>query len=1140
MRTLRPSGRSSTRRLGILATAGAIIASLLMPVSANAAPAAPDGLSEGTAAASCWEIKQLTPDAPSGVYWLNTPALGAAGQFYCDQVTDGGGWVLIGRGREGWSQSNEGQGTVAEVRGTITGQTAFSPKQLSTEVIGALLNGEPVKSLADGIRLRRATNVDGTAWQESKFTFASPRVEWSWMFDNEQRVASWRIGSASGTGGQTTAFGSGTSLERVETFTGANQGWKTGFGFGSGARGSTDAASYIWAPSATAPNPRPFTQMYLRPQLMSSAIYSAIPDSGTVKSEKPGSAESFAMPTVWGVSGLGAGPNTVEGSNEVSAFAEGNGVVYVGGNFLTVQKSSAGASQVAQSYLAAFDVRTGEFISSFRPSLDKQVKALAVLPDGRLAVGGYFTQVNGQPRAALVVLDATTGATDPAFTTNVTNNLTGGVPVVRALDVQDSSLYVGGAFTHMTGGSVTSPVYVRSAGRVSTTNGTPDRAWNPDFNGSVIALDASPKKDRVYFAGYFTSSRTTAVAKGAALSATDTSVIPWTIDFSSTANYQQAVKEVGEKVWIGGSEHMLYSYDRANMTETSTNIGKSGGDFQAISSDGSVVYAGCHCFYTNYAGARRWPSVGTNWTQATKISSAGGWDNATGKPVTQFSPIVSQRSGAGAWALFNDSTGVTWFGGDYSASVKSNWAKQWSGGFVRFAHNDTQAPSSPSGLSVTASAAGDVLKWTGSTDDRGVVSYQVLRNDRVVATTSSTTVTLPTADAGTKYFVRAADRTGNWSASTPAKTVTAPEPPPAGESDLVTAGSSWSYYFNAVAPSSAWKTTGFDSSSWSTGAAPLGWGHSQLGTTLTAPDPKPITSYHRKSVAIADARKVGSVTLTTRADDGIVVYVNGTEVLRKNIGTGTVTSTTYASTSVTASSAVANPVTVTVPGTAFVTGTNVIAAEVHSNYRSTSSHSFELTAKATAGSSPPAEEPPAEEPPVEEPPTDPPVDGNFVAAGASWSYSFGAAAPANGWQATDFDSASWSTGTAPLGWGHSQLGTTLTSPDPKPITSYYRKSFTISDATKVASVLLTTRADDGIVVYVNGTEVLRQNIGAGTVTSTTYASTAVSGSTAVANPMTVTVPGSAFVTGTNVIAAEVHSNYRSTTSHSFELSAKGQ
>ena len=938
--------RSTTRRLAVLAAAGVILASVLVPVGASAATASPDGLSEATAAASCWEIKQDTPAAPSGVYWLNTPKLGAAGQFYCDQDTSGGGWLLVGRGRSGWSQSDEGQGTASEVRSTVTGPAAFTPKQLSSDVIGALLNGQSVQSLPDGIRLRRATDIAGSTWQESTFTFASPRDEWSWMFDNEQRVASWSIGSLSGSDGRTKAFGSGNELNRIETATGANQGWQPGFGFGTAARGTSDPTSYLWAPNTTAGNPRPFTQVYLRPQLLSSAVYSAIPDAGTAAYQKRSSAESFALPTVWGVSGLGAGPNPAEGSNEVSAFAEGNGVVYVGGNFLTVQKTSAGGNQVAQPYLAAFDVKTGEFISSFRPTFDRQIKALAVLPDGRIAAGGYFTRVNGAARAGLVVLDPTTGATSTAVTTTLINNLSGGVPIVRALDVQDNWLYIGGTFTHMTGGSATSPVYIRAAGRVSIADGTPDRTWNPEFNGTVLALDASPKKDRVYFAGYFSASRTTAAVKGAVLRVADASVIPWAIDFSSATNYQQAVKEIGEKVWIGGAQHMLYSFDRADMTETSTNVARSGGDFQAISNDGPTVYGGCHCFYTNYAGARRHPSVGTDWTRATKISSAGAWDNVTGKPVTTFSPMVSQRIGAGAWALLNDSTGVLWLGGDYSASVRSNFAKQWSGGFVRFARNDTQAPSTPAGLSVTQSSTTDVLKWTGSTDNRAGLTYQVLREDRVVATTSALTVTLPAASGGSRYFVRAADTAGNWSASTPATVVAAtpdPEPQPVTTTHVDTRAT-WAYSFGAPVPPAGWQAPDYDASGWATGAAPLGWGQSVLGTTLTAPDPKPLTSYYRTSFDVADPAKVAAMTLTTRADDGIVVYLNGVEVLRKNINAGTVASTTYATVAVSASAAVANPVTTIVGGSALRTGANVIAVEVHSNYRSTPSHSFELSA----------------------------------------------------------------------------------------------------------------------------------------------------------------------------------------------------
>jgi len=927
---------------------GAVLASTLVPLGAAADPLpTPDGSAADRAAASCWEIKQNSPASPSGVYWLVTPKLGAPQQFYCDQETSGGGWVLVGRGREGWSQSDEGQGTAAQVRGTVTGQGAFAPRQLTSEVIGQLLNGGRVDALPDGVRLRRATNTAGSSWQDATFKFSSPRNAWSWMFDNEQRVGSWNIGGATGSGGQTTGFGSGNTLNRIETYTGSSIGYRAGFGFGNAARGTADATSYIWAPNTSTGSPRPFTQVYLRPQLTSS-VFAAIPDSGTPAYAQPGVAESAALPTVWGLTGIGGGSNP-EGSVEAGAFAEANGIVYVGGNFLRVQRNSAGSGQVAQPFLAAFNVNTGEWISSFRPVINKQVKAIAALPNGGIAIGGYFDTVNGQTARGFAVLNPTTGATDTRLNTALINNVGGGVPFVRSLDVQGNWLYLGGSFTHLTGGTAASQVYARGAARISVTNGTPDRDWNPEFNGTVMSLDASAQGDRVYFAGFFSQSKQAAAVKGAIITTTGANVVPWNIQFSHIANYQQAVKEVGSKLWIGGSEHMLHSYDRTSLVRESTNIGKSGGDFQAIASDGEVVYAGCHCYYTNYYGAVNWPNVGTQWTQADKISSAGAWDNATGRYVPAFSPTVSQRAGAGAWSLFVDSTGTTWFGGDYSASVTATGASQWSGGFVRFRHNDATAPTTPAGLTVRATATGDALSWTGSTDNRGPVTYQILRNDRVVATTTSLSVVLQSAPAGTRYFVRAADGAGNWSASTGFAVATA-NPPANPNTTLVAAGSDWKYSYNETAPAAGWQTPAFDTSGWATGAAPLGYGHSTLGTTLVAPPApaaKPITSYYSKEFTVANPGAFTSVTLTTRADDGIVLYVNGVEVARRNIDAGAVGFGTYANLAVSAANAVANPFTVTVPASAFVAGRNVISAEVHANYRSTPSVSFELTATAT-------------------------------------------------------------------------------------------------------------------------------------------------------------------------------------------------
>jgi len=1148
--------RHSRVRAVALVTTIAVLGALLPAVAAQAADPLPDGKSELTAAASCWEVKQNYPASTDGIYWIYTPALGAADRFYCDQTTDGGGWVLIGRGRENWSETNEGLGTSADVRDTVTGPDAFVPRQLDADTVNGLLNDESVTSLADGIRLRRATNTAGSSFQEVSFTFSSPRDDWSWLFNAEQRIATWKIDGRSGTGGTTKSFGTGSSLQRVTYDPSASNGWSNGFGYGTSVSGSTASNSYIY--KASTGYARPFTQVYLRPQLTSTEIFTTIPDTGMEEYAQRSIASSFALPTVWGVSGLGAAGTGIN-NTEVAAFAESNGVVYVGGNFLNVQKTSSGGSQVAQSYLAAFDVNTGELISSFRPTFDNQVKALAALPDGRIAVGGNFSNVNGSEARGLVVLNAD-GTTDTEFSGTLINKLSssGGQSIVRSLDVEGDWLYAGGSFTHAAGGSYSGEVYSRAAVRMSISDGTPDSSWRVNFDGTVNALDASENGDKVYFAGYFGSNNSVATVRAAAVTADDATLIPWTVNLSSTerSGYQQAVKEVGDRVWLGGSEHMLFSYDRNTMEEVSTNITIQGGDFQAISADGGDnIYAGCHCAIANYEGARSWPSVGTEWTRASKIDQTGVWSASTGAYQAEFSPAFDLREGAGTWALLTDSTGVTWMGGDFTAARRSETSSQWTGGFARFASVDSTAPGTPSALSATAAGQNVELSWTGSTDESGTVTYHVLRDDRVIATTTSTSVTLPAAAEGAKYFVRAADTAGNLSASTPAVEVGGSTPVDPNNPVLVSDGSVWAYYYDSSAPASSWSATDFDDTSWVTGAAPIGWGHSALGTELTTMSPRPLSSYYRKSFSVVDASKVESVTLTTRADDGILVYVNGVEVLRSNLPSGTIGHSSYAIAAPSAASAVANPVTVTVPGDLFTTGDNEIAVQVVSNYRSTPSQSFELNAVATFGTQPSQPEEPVEPTDPEEPtdpvePTDPeepttpdepsPVSTQVIADGSTWTYSYAAEAPAGDWKAIEYDDAAWSNGAAPLGWGHTVLGTTLSGVDPRPLTSYFRSAFEITDPSAYASLTLTTRADDGIAVYVNGTEVGRSNLPSGALNHNSYATTAPNAATALANPVTFTVPASLLVSGENVISVEVHSNWRSTPSSSFELEATAQ
>lgn len=157
-----------------------------------------------------------------------------------------------------------------------------------------------------------------------------------------------------------------------------------------------------------------------------------------------------------------------------------------------------------------------------------------------------------------------------------------------------------------------------------------------------------------------------------------------------------------------------------------------------------------------------------------------------------------------------------------------------------------------------------------------------------------------------------------------------------------------------------------------------------------------------------------------------------------------------------------------------------------------------------------------------------------IAAGAEWSYRYETAAPPAEWASPQFDASGWDVGPAPLSWEPVDDGTELTADGTRPLAAYFRRTFTVDDPARIASLDITTRADDGIVVYVNGTEVGRTNMPAGEVDHGTYATAAPRNPI----PVTTTAPGNLLTRGVNVIAAQVHLNWRKTPSVSFDLEAQ--
>lgn len=167
---------------------------------------------------------------------------------------------------------------------------------------------------------------------------------------------------------------------------------------------------------------------------------------------------------------------------------------------------------------------------------------------------------------------------------------------------------------------------------------------------------------------------------------------------------------------------------------------------------------------------------------------------------------------------------------------------------------------------------------------------------------------------------------------------------------LVPSNSVWKYLDDGTDQGTAWRELNFDDSKWGEGPAELGYGDASDGrpenTLLNyGPDAnnKYITYYFRKKVVIPDPQAYTNFIIRVMRDDGAVVYINGTEVGRFNMPSGTITYTTLASNAGDDGQVFYEA---TVPVSAFVPGTNIIAVEVHQSSSTSSDLSFDFELQA--------------------------------------------------------------------------------------------------------------------------------------------------------------------------------------------------
>jgi hypothetical protein len=146
--------------------------------------------------------------------------------------------------------------------------------------------------------------------------------------------------------------------------------------------------------------------------------------------------------------------------------------------------------------------------------------------------------------------------------------------------------------------------------------------------------------------------------------------------------------------------------------------------------------------------------------------------------------------------------------------------------------------------------------------------------------------------------------------------------------DLLSFSQPWRFEASGVDLGTAWKEENYDDRGWPSGPGPLGFEDGALPEPLRTSliNNNQTTYYFRTAFQLPREPRDFQLILTNLIDDGAVFYLNGTEILRMHMPAGPVQFNTEA-----ALPAVGYAVfqTVSLDGSSFRGGSNVLAVEVH-------------------------------------------------------------------------------------------------------------------------------------------------------------------------------------------------------------------
>jgi len=655
--------------------------------------------------------------------------------------------------------------------------------------------------------------------------------------------------------------------------------------------------------------------------------------------------------------------------------------------------------------------------------------------------------------SALVAVPHLSEAANPEFSETADEMwMTNGVGRVYAITTGGNTAFVGGTFTGMRetyNGSTVSQRYVAA---VDMWSGELRSNFDPVLNGGVRALALSPDAHTLYVGGTFTQVNGVSRTKIAAINVANGNLrAGFDVDIKNFNVDALAVTSAGD-VFVGGSFNVVNNQGQRALAKVD---GQSG---ELINFDANITTGKVVSLRLTDDESRLY--IGTSIDEDGKATYGDllAVNPANGNPIPGFNasgvddPVLDI-------ALTDDKIYLAMGGGGGEAQIlrTSNGSRR-----ARFrADGDVQAVEV---IGDRAYFSGHWVERFGSADSFHFTSVDVATDqvDESYYPRLNGTNGLHDLHFDGYHFWMGGEVTDGNPVARRGFARYSPTGSTGPRFPLIDEGASWRYLDDGSHLGSAWRNLNYDDGDWRRGDAELGYGDGDEETVIRdgSKSDRHITTYFRREVAIYDHDDIDFLEIELKRDDGAVVYINGTEVVRDNMPAGTIGGDTLASEAIGGAAEdlffrwIISP-------QVLVEGDNIVAVEVHQAGPTSPDVSFDLELLADDTSS------------------------TFIAAGADWRYRDDGPSLGAGWRRLNHDDSDWKRGPAQLGYGEGDEATVINDGPNKDrhITSYFRRTFTIADLQSISTLELELLRDDGAVVYLNKVEVVRSNMPNGAINS---------------------------------------------------------